>query len=217
MRDGIADTPEKQQKYIEMIYSKATHMDSLIDELFLFSKLDLKRLPFHFEQTDMDAYLRSVTEELRLHPQYSDISVYYEHPSGGPALVMADREKLGRVITNIVNNSMKHMDKSKKEIRIVLQESAGRQEVTVKIEDNGRGIESAGLPYIFDRFYRAELSRNTDTGGSGLGLAIVKQIVEEHGGRTWAESVPGEGTTIYFTLKTPQGFKGERHEKDTDH
>ncbi|GGD62471.1 sensor histidine kinase [Paenibacillus nasutitermitis] len=217
MRDGIVDTPEKQSKYIDMIYSKAAHMDNLIDELFLYSKLDLKRLPFHFEQTDMNAYLQAFAEELQLHPQYKGIRIVYDHAPGRSVAVMADREKLGRVIANIAGNSMKHMDKSEKEIRIELNENRQDEEVTVKIIDNGRGIDEAGLPHIFDRFYRTDSSRNTDTGGSGLGLAIVKQIIEAHGGRVWAQSVPGEGTAILFTLKTPEGYKGESHEKNTGH
>ena len=116
-----------------------------------------------------------------------------------PLYVIADREKLERVIANIVDNSVKHMDKAKKEIRFELID--GIEEVTVKISDNGSGIDRDALPHIFDSFYREDPSRNTDKGGSGLGLAIVKQIVEEHGGKTWAESQMGEGTRISFTLK----------------
>ncbi|MBW7457188.1 sensor histidine kinase [Paenibacillus sepulcri] len=217
MRDGIADTPQKQAKYIEMIHSKAAHLDRLIDELFLYSKLDLRRLPFHFEQTDINAYLHAFADELHMHPQYSGIRIMYDHTQGKPVMAVVDREKLGRVIANITDNSLKHMDKKEKEIRIELFENKQLQEITVSIKDNGRGIEAAGLPHIFDRFYRTDLSRNNDTGGSGLGLAIVKQIVEEHGGRVWAESVPGESTTILFTLTTPKGYKGEHDEKDLDH
>lgn len=116
---------------------------------------------------------------------------------------MADREKLRRVIMNIVDNSLKYMNKEHKEIRLEL--FGEKAAATVHIRDNGPGIESAALPQIFDRFYRAEPSRNRATGGSGLGLAIVKQIVEGHGGHVWAESRPGEGTSIYFTLPKQDG------------
>lgn len=74
----------------------------------------------------------------------------------------------------------------------------------MKVKDNGSGIESDTLPYIFERFYRAEQSRNSSTGGSGLGLAIAKQIVEEHGGEIWAESKLGESTSIFFSLQKVQ-------------
>lgn len=204
MKDGIADTPEKQAKYLDMIHKKATGMNRQIDELFLFSKLDLKRLPFHFEKVDIAALLCGFVEELRLHPQYRDVRFVNESPDPGPLIVTADREKLGRVISNIVDNSIKYMDKPDKEIRFKLVR--GAEEVTVTIADNGRGIDAEALPHIFERFYREDPSRNRDTGGSGLGLAIVGQIVEEHGGRAWADSEAGRGTSVSFTLKIPETY-----------
>ncbi len=203
IRDGIADTDEKREKYMNMIAKKTEEMDRLIDELMLFSKLDLKRLPFHLESMDLAAYLRDCVEELRLDPRMEGIKVTFG-AYDRPVHVIADREKLRRVIMNIMDNSLKYMDKEPKEIRVELFDDEA--EATVRIQDNGPGIESAALPHIFERFYRAEPSRNTATGGSGLGLAIVRQIVEGQGGSVWAESRPGEGTSIYFTLpKTNHG------------
>ncbi|MGM0883771.1 MAG: sensor histidine kinase [Bacillota bacterium] len=207
IQDGIADTGPKRDKYIDMIAKKTEEMDRLIDELFLFSKLDLKRLPFNLEPTDLAAYMRDCVEELRLDPSMAGISVTFSLSGDGPVYVTADREKLRRVIMNIINNSLKYMNKEQKEIRIELL--GGHDEATVIIQDNGSGIESAALPHIFDRFYRAEPSRNTSTGGSGLGLAIVKQIIEGQGGHVWAESRLGEGTRIYFTLRKT-GVGGEQ-------
>lgn len=215
MKDGIADSPEMQMKYIEMIHKKATHMNRLIDELFLFSKLDLKRLPFYFEQTDIIGFLDNYVEELRLHPQYSGIRFSFHTGEERPLHVMADREKLGRVISNIVDNSIKHMDGKIKQVEFKLSRNSSG--ATVSIRDSGRGISADALPHIFDRFYRAESARNTDTGGTGLGLAIVKQIIEGHGGWVWAESRLEEGTAIMFTLLAPEGQGGDRHEKNIDH
>jgi signal transduction histidine kinase len=199
IQDGIADTGPKREKYMSMIAKKTEEMDRLIDELFLFSRLDLKRLPFNLEPMDLGAYLRDCVEELRLDPRMAGISVAFSFSGDGPVIVSADREKLRRVIMNIIENSLKYMNKPQKEIRVELFD--GNNEATVKIQDNGSGIEGAALPHIFDRFYRADPSRNTAMGGSGLGLAIVKQIVEGQGGNVWAESKSGEGTSIYFTLR----------------
>jgi signal transduction histidine kinase len=177
--------------------------DGLIDELLLFSTLDLKRLPFHLEPVDLAAYLRDCVVELRLDPRMEGINITFANSHDGPVPVIADREKLRRVIMNIVDNSLKYMNKEHKQIQVELVDE--KAAATVHIRDNGPGIDSAALPQIFDRFYRAEPSRNRATGGSGLGLAIVKQIVEGHGGRVWAESRPGEGTSIYFTLPKEHG------------
>ncbi|SEC81737.1 HAMP domain-containing sensor histidine kinase [Paenibacillus sp. GP183] len=204
IQDGIADTGPKQEKYMSMIAKKTEEMDRLIDELFLFSKLDLNRLPFNLEPMDLEAYLRDFVEELRLDPRMAGVSVAFSFFGDRPVSVTADREKLGRVIMNIIENSLKYMNKATKEIRIDLFD--GNNEATVEIQDNGSGIEDAALPHIFNRFYRADPSRNKALGGSGLGLAIVKQIIEGQGGNVWAESTLGEGTSIYFTLrKTKHG------------
>ncbi|TDF94400.1 sensor histidine kinase [Paenibacillus piri] len=214
IRDGIADTEPKREKYMSMIAKKTDDMDRLIDELFLFSKLDLKRLPFNLEAIDLAAYLRDCAEEFRADPRMNGTTVAFAYAGEGPVIVIADREKLRRVIMNIIDNSLKYMNKTKPEIILELLDGEGA--ATVKIEDNGEGIMEEALPHIFDRFYRAEPSRNTDTGSSGLGLAIVKQIVEGQGGKVWAESRTGEGTAIYFTLpKTRQAVNG--HETDLNH
>ena len=76
--------------------------------------------------------------------------------------------------------------------------------IQVEIEDNGRGIAQKDLPYIFDRFYRTDASRNSATGGSGIGLSIVKKIIEDHGGNIWATSKEGTGTIMYFVIRKYQ-------------
>jgi signal transduction histidine kinase len=108
--------------------------------------------------------------------------------------VLIDRDKFKRVLTNVIENSVKYMDKENK--RIGLLAFAEGEAIRIEIVDNGQGIESAALPHIFERFYRAEESRNVRTGGSGLGLAIARQIMEGHSGEIVAESSKGEGTTI---------------------
>ncbi|WP_099156656.1 sensor histidine kinase [Virgibacillus ndiopensis] len=201
VRDGVADTPEKMERYMDTIYTKANDMDQLIDELFLYSKLDLKRISFEFEEIDLHMYFTDFVEELRFDMEQDGGSVLFTINPDDSYIVKADREKLKRVVTNIIQNSLKYMDKETKKIQVSLQSET--DQVVVKIKDNGSGMDEQAIPFIFDSFYRIDSSRNSTTGGSGLGLAIVKRIVEEHGGAIWAESELGEGTSIYFTLKKP--------------
>ncbi|TQR20538.1 sensor histidine kinase [Psychrobacillus vulpis] len=198
IKDGVANTPQKMDKYLSIIHLKAKDMDSLIDELFLFSKLDLKKEPFSFELIELTEYMQHYVEELHLELIQEGIQIELEL-THQPVYVTADREKLKRVMANLINNCVKYLNKDQKRISISLYE--GNHEVTVKVTDNGQGIESSALPHIFNRFYRAEQSRNSRTGGSGLGLAIAKQIIEEHGGDIWATSEIGEGTNMFFSLK----------------
>ena len=98
--------------------------------------------------------------------------------------------------------SVKYMDKPNKSIAIRVTDVGDF--VQVEIEDNGRGIAAKDLPYIFDRFYRTDTSRNSSKGGSGIGLSIVHKVMEDHGGKVWATSREGEGTTMYFVLRKYQ-------------
>ena len=107
------------------------------------------------------------------------------------------------MIHNIVGNSIKYM-RADHQDRISIRINDVGDFVQVEIEDNGKGIAKKDLPYIFDRFYRADASRNSAAGGSGIGLSIVKKIIEDHGGKIWATSKEDEGTVMYFVLKKYQ-------------
>ncbi|MCZ8514564.1 HAMP domain-containing sensor histidine kinase [Paenibacillus filicis] len=213
IRDGVPATKEKMDKYVNTIYSKAADMDRLIDELFLYSKLDLNKVPFNFETLDLRRFVEDVTEELLFDLEEQGFRVELPEP-GQPVLVRIDPEKMRRTIANLIGNCVKYMDKRDKRIRIRLYEE--RERVAVEIEDNGPGMEKDVLEHIFDRFYRAEPSRDARTGGSGLGLAIAKQIVEGHGGTIGASSKPGEGTRIRFALPKMKAG-GEPHAAHSDH
>ena len=104
-----------------------------------------------------------------------------------------------RVINNIIGNSVKYMDKRRGIINFRIQDQYDC--IQIEIEDNGKGVAKNEISYIFDRFYRTDASRNSAQGGTGLGLSICRKIIEDHGGRIWASSKEGVGTSIFFTLK----------------
>lgn len=202
--DGIANTDEKRKRYMETIYAKATDMDQLIDELFLFSTLDLQTVAFDFKVMDIKRYLEHFLDEQRFDLEKSGLSLFYKEQNSEPIMIAADPDKLSRVLTNIFNNCVKYMGQQSNLDRhcIVVNVKQMDHFAVIEIEDSGPGIEAVDLPYIFDRFYRAEQSRNSETGGSGLGLAIVKQIIEGHGGKVWAENAEHGGAR--FCLQLPK-------------
>ncbi|MFC0215218.1 ATP-binding protein [Paenibacillus chartarius] len=214
IRDGVADTKEKMDKYIDTIYTKTMDMDRLVDELFLYSKLDLKREPFSFETVDLHRFMQDMFEETEFEFRNKEITFLWEDARYPEVFVLADREKLKRVFSNLLNNCVKYMDKLDKVI--VVKTTVNDRQFTVEIRDNGPGIRPEVLPHIFERFYRGEPSRNTKTGGSGLGLAIAKQIVEGHGGRIWAESEWGQGTSLFFSLQI-LSTHGDNDAKNINH
>ncbi|AOY78127.1 HAMP domain-containing sensor histidine kinase [Clostridium formicaceticum] len=199
IRDGVADTPEKMEKYIHRIYTKAVDIDRLIDDLFLFSKLDLNKFPLHLSSIDVTKYFLDLVEELQFDLEKEKMTIKYHYKIDAPVFVIVDVMQIKRVIVNIIENAVKYTDKPEGIIDIMLEEN--KDQVQIEIKDTGQGISKEALPFIFDRFYRADPSRNALTGGSGLGLSIAKKIIEEHGGTMWAESAEGIGTSIFFTLK----------------
>lgn len=200
--DGVADTPEKMDKYIRTIYNKANEMDRLINELTFYSKIDTNRIPYTFSKIHISDYFNDCVEELFVELESSDIRLRYTNYVDDSVLVIADAEQIKRVINNIVSNAIKYMNKPAKTIAIRLNDVGDF--IQVEIEDNGKGIANKDLLSIFDRFYRTDASRNSSKGGSGIGLSIVKKILEDHGGKVWATSQLDEGTTMYFVLRKYQ-------------
>ncbi|MDQ6419159.1 HAMP domain-containing sensor histidine kinase [Paenibacillus sp. LHD-117] len=202
--DGIANTDEKRDRYMGTIYRKASEMDHLIDELFLFSKLDLQKVAYDFKVVDIVRYVDDYMEEQRFDLEKSGIKLVVKNEEEAAGIqVAADPDKLNRVFANILSNGIKYMNQEPEQSdnRITVTVSGVGGDAIICFEDTGPGIDEADLPHIFDGFYRAEQSRNSETGGSGLGLAIVKQIVEGHGGSVWAENAQEGGARFCLRLQ----------------
>ncbi|MBO5496089.1 MAG: HAMP domain-containing histidine kinase [Oscillospiraceae bacterium] len=197
--DGVANTPEKQQKYLQTIYNKANDMNRLINELTLYSRIDSDRIPYSFHRINVTDYFNDCVTEIGMDMESRGIELNYTNMVSPETRIIADPEQLKRVVNNIISNSVKYMNKNRGRIDIrILDES---DSIRVEIEDNGKGIAARDLPNIFDRFYRTDSSRNSAQGGSGIGLSIVKKIIEDHGGYIWATSREGEGTCMHFVLR----------------
>lgn len=200
--DGVADTPEKTNKYIRTIYNKANDMDRLINELTFYTQIDTNRIPYTFNKMKVSSYFDDCVEEVSLELESKNIELAYFNYTEEDVQIIADAEQIRRVINNIISNSIKYNDKKKKFINIRVKDVGDF--IQVEIEDNGKGIGKKELPYIFDRFYRTDTSRNSSKGGSGIGLSIVKKIVDDHGGKIWATSKEATGTVVYFVLRKYQ-------------
>ena len=199
LMEGVASSPEKRDKYIRTIYNKANDMDRLINELTFYSKIDTNKIPYTFSKINVANYFRDCVEEVGLELEARGIELGYFKFVDEDVMVIADAEQMKRVINNIIGNSLKYMDKKHGIINIRILDVGDF--VQIEIEDNGKGIGQKELPYIFDRFYRTDSSRNSSKGGSGIGLSIVKKIIEDHGGKIWATSKEGIGTEIHFVLR----------------
>ena len=223
--DGVADTPEKQQKYLQTIYSKANDITYLIDELSLFSKVERNSLAYNFVSVNLENYFTDCIEDLSLDLESQDMTIDYYNTTSKDTEILVDPEQMKRVLHNIIENAVKYNNKPNGHISIRVENAPvppftpplyrqlkedgtdlnpapiPDEFVQIQIEDNGPGIAAKDIPHIFDRFFRADTSRNSSKRGSGLGLAIVKRIISDHGGKVWAESIEDVGSSFYFTIK----------------
>ena len=196
-RSGVAATPGKQEKYLKTIIAKAVDMTYLVDELSLFAKIEQNALPYNFTVLNIGEYFEDCIDEIAFDLESHNIKINYENNTSQDTLITADPEQLKRVINNITGNSVKYMDKNEGIIRITISDvipppvspplyrqinedgtdvmppKAIDEFIQVEISDNGPGIDRRDLPFIFDRFYRADASRNSSKGGSGDRKSVV--------------------------------------------
>ena len=205
MRIRLRDNAEeklKRDKYIRTIYNKANEMDTLINELTLYAKIDTNRIPYNFAPLSVNDYFNDCAEDIEMELDSKNVEFGYFNYVEGDQKIIADPEQLKRVINNIVSNSLKYMEREHGLINLRVKDVGDF--IQVELEDNGKGIAAKDLPNIFDRFYRTDASRNSSKGGSGIGLSIVKKIIEDHGGKIWATSREGVGTVMYFVIRKYQ-------------
>lgn len=197
--DGVADTEEKRQTYIRTISRKAEDLNSLLNELMVYSNISTNRIPYNFNHVNVKDYFSDLLDDLGVDfsAMYGHLSVTVDVRDG--VEMIADTEQIRRVIENLVDNSVKYKSEKELEVEVRVIELEGF--IQVEMEDNGLGIRNEDIPYIFDRTFRADTSRQFGVAGSGLGLSIAKKIIEDHGGRIWATSQIGKGTCFYFILR----------------
>ncbi len=194
LRGGAIDDPPAAKRFLKRMDDEVDALAQMVEELLELSRIESGQVPLHLMPTPVAEVVIPAVERLRPQAERAGLTVRLLLPPDlPPALADADRARL--VLTNLVHNAVKFTLPGGQ--ITVTAESVG-EEVVVAVKDTGVGIPAEDLPRIFERFYKADRARSG--GGTGLGLAIAKHIVQGHGGRIWAESVEGQGSTFYFTL-----------------
>jgi len=193
MRDGVLN-PTTQR--LSLIYTEIEHLQHLVNDLRILSQADAGELPLNPQQVSPRQFLEHAAELFTHHASQNKVTLIVEVPDS-LSDVYIDEARFMQVIDNLISNALRYTPAGGT-ISLCAREENGKIEIAVK--DTGIGIAAEELPYIFDRFHRADKSRHSDTGESGLGLAIVKAMVEAHKGRGWAESHEGVGTAIYIEI-----------------
>lgn len=209
LRDGIANTSEKKHHYLQMIIDTSQGMGNLVKTLFLFSKLDLGKMPFHWTRVNVCSYLSDYFDEQVKSLQQRGLIVSYRS-TVERAIVMVDRDQFQRVIENIIENSIKYKKDTVGHM-MVTAIAVKPHYVRLTFADDGCGVQTQDLSNIFESFYRTDKARSDVAKGSGLGLAVAKQIITEMKGQIWAENTVPQGLTICIELPLHEGDADETH------
>jgi len=195
IKDGVADTPEKQSRYLDTIYSKTLILERLLDNMTEYSELELGRMQYAFEYVDLTAYLKDLVEDYKRDIELADLKFEFSLLDE-PLTIVADRSKLKRVLDNLISNAVKY---NRKNGTVSLTTETDQKGALIKISDSGSGIKSDDLNKFFDGFYRGDASRS-NIKGNGLGLTIARQIINSHRGKIWMKSEKNVGTEVYIYL-----------------
>lgn len=196
LADGLVEDEETRLRYLRTAQVNIKSLSDLIDDLFEMSQIDAGGLRLELEPGNISDLVSDVYELFSEQARSKDVRLE-ANISPDIGLVLMDEKRIGRVLTNLVSNAIRHTPAGGA-VRIKVFKLGS--ELHAVIEDTGEGIQAEDLPNIFERFYRGEKSRNRSTGGTGLGLAIARSIVEAHRGSITAESESGKGTIIRFNF-----------------
>ncbi|MEN9840724.1 MAG: hypothetical protein RL376_524 [Verrucomicrobiota bacterium] len=188
---------DDRRRFLNTIQRHTDRLNSLLEDLLALSRLESAQPGLARERVDLAQLVAVSLEDFRARPAAEGHRFSLAVEPAVPA-IFADPLKLGQVLDNLVSNALKYTPRgSRIELSVRI---ASSDTVEVAVRDNGPGIPAEDLPHIFERFYRVDKGRSREKGGTGLGLSIVKHIVQLHGGRVWAESRVGEGTSFIITL-----------------
>ncbi|EKQ56456.1 MULTISPECIES: HAMP domain-containing sensor histidine kinase [unclassified Clostridium] len=211
--DGVVTSPDKVNNYLKVIYNNTTYINNLIDDLFLFSKLDMQKLDFNFERIKIKPFMEDLMEEFDFVLKEKGVKFKFQDNLFKELEVNIDRKRIYQVIRNIIGNAMKYGNHKEPAIEVELGNNDSY--ISIEVKDNGPGIPEDKLPHIFDRFYRIDAERTKDLMSTGLGLAIAKEMIEAHGGKIHVNSIVGEGSS--FIIQIPINEKEKSYETNIDY
>ncbi|MDO7268357.1 ATP-binding protein [Shouchella clausii] len=205
MVDGVTSSDEERKEVAQIIYDESLRMGRLVNELLDLARMEAGYIDLNLEEVDLDSYLERITRKFASFAREYDVTVELAKPGRGQIAVF-DPDRIEQVLTNLIHNAIRHTNPGGL-ITVVHEQEEERD--TFAVVDTGRGIPEEDLPYVFERFYKADKARTRQHGGTGLGLAIAKHIIDAHQGKITVHSRLGEGTTFRFTLPKQQSDKGK--------
>lgn len=199
LRDGIADSPEKQKKYIKTICSSIDDTERILDDLLTVSRLELNSYQLNKSDVNVKELFNDCAADVGDMLEKNNFDFISSINCRENTQISIDTDRFARVISNIISNCIKYRRDDVKS-KVVMSLNEYDSTVILEISDNGTGVDSESMPKIFDAMYRADPARSKVSEGSGLGLSVCKQIVEQHGGFIWAGNSEDNGLSIFISL-----------------
>ena len=196
LNDGVLDDPETEQRYYRSILSDVMALNLLFDDMFELAQLDRVDAKLEKSLSSLEELIDECLERFQTISAERGVQLSANVGEDVDPLPL-NSAKISRVLDNLISNSLRYTPKGG---RIVITADRDGDRVIVSVEDSGPGFNEEDIPRLFEQFYRGEQARTRATGGAGLGLSIAHGVVEAHGGRIWAENVPGGGARISFEL-----------------
>ncbi|ACJ33416.1 ATP-binding protein [Anoxybacillus flavithermus] len=193
--DDIAATDEEKKELAKVIYDESLRMGRLVNDLLDLARMEAGHLMLHHEQVPLKPYVERIIHKFQALAKEKGVHLLVE--MNDELIVSFDPDRVEQVLTNLIDNALRHTDEGG-EVRVIVD--ADEEVVRISVQDSGSGIPEEDLPFVFERFYKADKARTRGRSGTGLGLAIAKNIVEAHKGTITVHSKLGEGTTFTFTL-----------------
>lgn len=196
LMDGKDKTPEARKRYLEIVHHETMRLIRLVNELLDLSRVEAGTVKLKIEELELVGIIDRVLKKYRPVMEERSLRVIKKLPPVMPG-VKGDGDRIQQVLNNLLDNAIRYSQNSG-EIVITVEDEA--DSIKISIEDHGKGITVEELPYVWDRFYKVDKARSRNEEGTGLGLAIARQIVEQHGGKVEAVSVPQRGSKFSFSL-----------------
>lgn len=197
--DGAMNDKTIRKKYLERAEKGVERLIYIVEDLDMISKLETGDLNLELSRFNIVELIQSVFDLLEIRADKKNIILMFDQKYNKPIHVLADKDKIQQVLTNLIMNSIKY-GKENGTTEVTLEDLVD-EKMIVRIRDNGEGIEKHNIPRLFERFFRVDKSGARSEGGSGLGLAIVKHIIEAHDEKIYIESEFGKGSEFSFTLE----------------
>ena len=212
LRDGIANTEDKRQRYYRALKTRIADLEALIDNLSLFSRFDRGEYHYSMERIELGEFLSQFFQENAVEFQEHHITLDYDIRAEEPLHIIGDKKQLRRLLGNLIDNTLKYREKEETRLKTVLYKAGGK--IVLEMEDDGPGVPPEERELIFDTFYRGDKARSDPGGGSGLGLSIVKEILKGHKAAFYAKA-GREGKGLRLVMEFPSE-KGEKYEKNSN-